>query len=69
MYNYYENNKGWYYIEANFIQSLTFDEFTKEGDTRGHYIPLSKDTRKKSNKFARIEAISPLFEQRAGPYR
>ncbi len=52
-----------YYMEANFAQDLIIDEFDKESQARGVLLPLRKDTRKKPDKFARIEAISPLFER------
>jgi len=52
-----------YYMEANFAQDLILDEFDKEGQASGVLLPLRKDTRKKPDKFARIEAVSPLFER------
>lgn len=52
-----------YYMEANFAQDLILDEFDKEGQSRGQLLPVRKDLRKKPDKFARIEAISPLFER------
>lgn len=52
-----------YYMEANFLQDLILDEFQKEGVTRGWQFPVRADARKKPDKFARIEAISPLFER------
>jgi predicted phage terminase large subunit-like protein len=51
-----------YYMEANFIQDSLLDEFKKEGDRRGLQIPVLGDKRKKPDKFARIEAMQPLFE-------
>ncbi|MBO7462502.1 MAG: hypothetical protein J6T96_07885 [Bacteroidales bacterium] len=52
-----------YYMEANFIQDSLLDEFRKEGDRRGLQIPILGDRRKKPDKFARIEAMQPLFER------
>ena len=52
-----------YYMEANFIQDLLVDEFEKEGELRGYQLPLRKDKRKKPDKFARIESLTPLFER------
>lgn len=52
-----------YYMEANFMQDMLIDEFKKEGASRGHHIAITGDKRKKNDKFARIEGISPLFER------
>lgn len=52
-----------YYMEANFIQDLILNEFDEEGKARGYILPIRADHRKKPDKFARIEAISPLFER------
>lgn len=52
-----------YYMESNFIQDLVVDEFRKEGELRGAHIPVTGDSRKKPDKFARIEAMQPLFER------
>ena len=52
-----------YYMEANFMQDLLLDEFKKEGESRGYHIAITGDKRKKNDKFARIEGISPLFER------
>ncbi|MGL4518442.1 MAG: hypothetical protein ACRCUJ_01720 [Phocaeicola sp.] len=51
------------YMEANFMQDTILDEFTQEGNLRGYQLPLIPDTRKKPEKFARVEAISPLWER------
>ena len=45
------------------MQDSLLDDFTAEGNTRGYQLPISPDRRKKENKFARIEAISPLWER------
>jgi predicted phage terminase large subunit-like protein len=50
-------------MEANFIQDLILNEFDEEGKARGYILPIRADHRKKPDKFARIEAISPLFER------
>lgn len=52
-----------YYMEANFMQDMILDEFTQEGNLRGYQLPLCPDKRKKPDKFARVEAISPLWER------
>lgn len=50
-------------MEANFLQDILLDEFTREGNLRGYQLPLMPDKRNKPNKFQRIEAISPLWER------
>ena len=52
-----------YYMESNFMQDLLLDEFRKAGAAAGHQIPVRGDSRKKPDKFARIEAMQPLFER------
>lgn len=52
-----------YYMEANFMQDLVMDEFRKMGDEKGRHVPLTGDKRAKGDKFARIEAMQPLFER------
>lgn len=52
-----------YYIEANFLQSILLDEFSREGNIRGYQLPIAPDHRKKPDKFQRVEAISPLWER------
>ena len=52
-----------YYMESNFLQDLVLDEFKKEGVSCGLHIPVRGDSRKKPEKFARIEALQPLFER------
>lgn len=53
-----------YFMEANFLQDLLLDEFQKAGRLIVHQIPIRGDQRKKPDKFARIEAMQPLFERR-----
>lgn len=52
-----------YFIEANFLQDILLDEFDAEGRLRGYQLPIQADKRKKPDKFARIEAVSPLWER------
>lgn len=52
-----------YYMEAGFIQSMLLDEFDNEGERRGRFVNICPDKRKKPDKFARIENISPLYER------
>lgn len=53
----------YFYMESNFIQSMHLDDFRKFGESRGDLIALRGDSRKKPDKFARIEALEPLFSQ------
>jgi len=50
-------------MESNFIQDLLMDEFHKVGTEVGVQIPITGDGRKKPDKFARIEALQPLFQR------
>ncbi len=52
-----------YYMESNFLQDLILDEFRKVGSDVGLQIPIRGDSRKKPDKFARIEAMQPIFER------
>jgi len=52
-----------YYMEANFMQDLLLDEFKTVGNITGQQIPIRGDQRAKPDKFARVEAMSPLFER------
>jgi predicted phage terminase large subunit-like protein len=52
-----------YYMESNFLQELLLDEFKKAGNLSGQQIPIRGDARKKPDKFARVEAMQPLFER------
>jgi predicted phage terminase large subunit-like protein len=52
-----------YYMESNFMQDLMLDEFQKVGNQVGYHVPIRGDARKKPDKFARIEALQPLFER------
>jgi predicted phage terminase large subunit-like protein len=56
-------NKSKYRIEANMLQSLLLDEFNDMGNELGLHLPIRPDTRKKENKFLRIEAMTPMFER------
>lgn len=50
-------------MEANFMQDILLDDFADEGELRGHHLPLMPDKRKKPDKLARIETVSPLWER------
>ena len=67
LYNLYEslpeNVAVTFMMEANFMQDIILDEFATEGDLRGYQLPLMPDKRKKPEKIARIEAVSPLWER------
>lgn len=52
-----------YYMESNFLQDLILEEFRTVGNSYGHQIPIRGDSRKKPDKFSRIEAMQPLFER------
>lgn len=45
------------------MQDLLLDEFKKVGNKLGWQIPVVGDTRKKPEKFSRIEAMQPLFNR------
>ena len=45
------------------MQDIILDDFTTEGNLRGYQLPITGDTRKKPDKFQRVEAISPLWER------
>lgn len=65
-YDWYEwlETRAAYYIEANMLQDLLFDdEFVQEGQHRGYQMPIRQDKRKKPEKFTRIENLTPLFER------
>lgn len=52
-----------FYMEAVFMQDTILDEFEREGLSRGYQLPIMPDTRSKPDKFARVEAVSPLWER------
>ncbi|MDP2723194.1 MAG: hypothetical protein Q8O72_10580 [Bacteroidales bacterium] len=52
-----------YWMEEVFLQDMFFEDFENEAKLRGYYLPIRGDTRKKPDKFARIQAISPLWER------
>ena len=58
-----EDAAATFYMEANFMQDTILDEFEREGAVRGYQLPILPDKRKKPDKYARIEAISPLWER------
>lgn len=51
-----------YWMEANFAQDLLMKEFEDVGKKKEYIVPIRKDKRKKPDKHARIENISPHFE-------
>ena len=63
IHDYVGDNPIRYEMEAGFMQDLLLDEFRKYGEKVGYQIPIVGDTRKKPDKFARIEALQPLFER------
>lgn len=52
-----------YYMEDVFLQDMFFEDFEAEAQLRGYYLPIRGDKRKKPDKFARIQAITPLWER------
>ena len=67
LYNLYdrlpENATVAFFMEANFLQDMILDEFSKEGELRGYQLPITGDYRKKPDKLQRIMDISPLWER------
>ena len=63
IHDYAGDNPLRYYMESNFMQDLLLDEFKKVGNKVGWQIPVIGDTRKKPEKFSRIEAMQPLFNR------
>lgn len=61
--SYVEDCTVYYYMESNFIQSIHLEEIRKLGEAKGDIIAVRGDSRKKPDKFARIEALEPLFSQ------
>lgn len=51
-----------WYIEANFTQDIFLKDFQTAANKRGKLLPVVGDKRKKPNKEARIEAMSPIFQ-------
>jgi predicted phage terminase large subunit-like protein len=52
-----------YYMEEVFLQDMFFEDFEAEAKLRGYYLPIRGDKRQKPDKYARILAISPLWER------
>ena len=52
-----------FYMESVFMQDTILDEFEREGNVRGYQLPIMPDARKKPDKFARVEAVSQLWER------
>lgn len=52
-----------YWMEANFTQDLLLSDFDKAAKEKGFPIGIRGDLRAKPDKFARIEAMSAIFER------
>lgn len=52
-----------FFMEGGLLMDMLFDEFVNEGKKRGFQLPLRRDGRKKPDKHARIESMTPLFER------
>ena len=52
-----------YLVEGSFSQDMFVDDFDKEGEIRGFYIPVVADKKSKTNKSERIESMSGFFER------
>jgi predicted phage terminase large subunit-like protein len=52
-----------YYMEEVFLQDMFYDDFDLEAQERKYALPISGDTRKKPDKYARIEATAPYYER------
>lgn len=67
MYDYHEATRdrcviNWY-MEQVFLQDMFFDDFEAEAKLRNYYLPITGDTRKKPDKFVRVQALAPLYER------
>ena len=58
---FYQPTRVYHYMEANFLQDLLLEEYENEGIERGYQLPIMADTRKKPDKFGRIEDLEPIF--------
>jgi predicted phage terminase large subunit-like protein len=57
-------DKARYYIEGGLVQDILYrDEFTRLDQELGFILPIRIDTRKKGDKYTRIENLTPLFER------
>jgi len=52
-----------HHIESNFLQDLIWGELNTLATDKGFMLPIVGDSRKKTDKFQRIEALQPLFER------
>lgn len=52
-----------YLVEGSFAQDMFVDDFDKEGERRGYFIPVVADKKGKANKQERIESMSGFFER------
>jgi len=51
-----------HYMEANFIQGMHFEKLDEYEKQHGRRLRVKGDTRKKPDKYQRIESMQPLFE-------
>ncbi len=67
MYDYYESLPEDvicdFFMEEVFLQDMFYDDFEVEANIRNYFLPIQGDTRKKPDKFARIQALSPYYER------
>ena len=69
MYDLYESlpdgqqSRVQFYMEDVFLQDQFFADFEAEAELRGYYMPIRGDKRDKPEKFARIEAMTPMYER------
>ncbi len=52
-----------FWMEEVFLQDQFFADFEAEAQLRGYYLPIRGDKRTKPEKFARIEAMTPIYER------
>jgi hypothetical protein len=52
-----------FWMEDVFLQDQFFEDFELEAELRGYYLPIRGDKRDKPDKFARIEAMTPIYER------
>lgn len=52
-----------FWMEDVFLQDQFYADFEAEAEVRGYYLPIRGDKRQKPEKFARIEAMTPMYER------
>lgn len=52
-----------YFMEQVFLQDMFYDDFEQEARARGYFLPIRGDTRKKPDKFSRIQSLTPYYER------